>query len=108
MVKGRGLIGSLLNIKPIATLQDGVYTPVAQVRSHRQVVAHLFKAFKEETAGKIIRKVGISHANGLAMAEPLKKLIEEMGIKDVRLTFTTPIISTHTGEGAIGFMYYTD
>ena len=106
--KGRGLIGSLLNIKPIATLQDGVYTPVAQVRSHRQVVAHLFKAFKEETAGKIIRKVGISHANGLAMAEPLKKLIEEMGIKDVSLTFTTPIISTHTGEGAIGFMYYTD
>lgn len=106
--KGRGLIGSLLKIKPIATLQDGIYTPVAQVRSHRQVVAHVFKVFKEETAGKIIRKVGISHANGLAMAEPLKKLIEETGIKDVSLTFTTPIISTHTGEGAIGFMYYTD
>lgn len=106
--KGRGLIGSLLNIKPIATLQDGVYTPIAQVRSHRQVVAHLFKAFTEETAGKVIRKVGISHANGLKMAEPLKKMIEETGIKDVSLTFTTPIISTHTGEGAIGFMYYTD
>lgn len=106
--KGRGLIGSLLNVKPIATLQDGVYTPVAQVRSHRQVVAYLFKAFKEETAGKIIRKVGISHANGLAIAEPLKKMIEETGIKDVSLSFTTPIVSTHTGEGAIGFMYYTD
>lgn len=106
--KGRGLIGSLLNIKPIATLQDGVYTPVSQVRSQRQVVAHLFKAFKEETAGKMIRKVGISHAHGLAMAEPLKKMIEEFGIKEVDLTFTTPIISTHTGAGAIGFMYYTD
>lgn len=106
--KGRGLIGSLLKIKPIATLQDGVYTPVAQVRSHRQVIAYLFKAFTEETAGKIIRGVGITHANGLAMAEPLKKLIEESGITDVSLTFTSPIISTHTGEGAIGFMYYTD
>lgn len=106
--KGRGLLGSLLNIKPIATLQDGVYTPVAQVRSHRQVVSHLFKAFTEETAGKIIRSVGITHANGLSMAEPLKKMIEETGIKDVSLTFTSPIISTHTGEGAIGFMYYTD
>ena len=42
------------------------------------------------------------------MAEPLKKLIEDTGIKDVRLTFTTPVISTHTGEGAIGFMYYSD
>lgn len=106
--KGRALIGSLLNIKPIAMLQDGVYTPVAQVRSHRQVVRHLFKAFTEQTAGKMIKKVGISHANGLAMAEPLKKLIEESGVKDVALTFTGPIISTHTGEGAIGFMYYAE
>ena len=40
--KGKALIGSLLNIKPIATLQDGVYTPVAKVRSHKQVVSHLF------------------------------------------------------------------
>ena len=106
--RGRGLIGSLLKIKPIATLQNGVYTPVAQVRSHRQVIAHLFKVFTEETTGKIIRGVGISHAHGLAMAEPLKKMIEDTGITDVRFTFTTPVISTHTGEGAIGFMYYFD
>ena len=83
--KGRAMIGSLLNIKPIATLQDGVYTPVGKARSHKQVVTHLFKAFTEETAGKIIRGVGISHANGLAMAEPLKKMFEDSGIKDVKL-----------------------
>ena len=106
--KGKALIGSLLNIKPIATLQDGVYTPVAKARSHKQVVSHLIKAFKEETSGKIIRSIGISHANGMAMASPLIKMLEESGLKDVKLSFTSPIISTHTGEGAIGFMYYTD
>ncbi|MBE1554733.1 DegV family protein [Sporosarcina limicola] len=106
--KGRAMIGSLMNIKPIATLQDGVYTPVGKARSHKQVVSQLFKTFTEETAGKIIRGVGISHANGLAMAEPLLKLIEDSSFKDVKLTFTTPIVSTHTGEGAIGFMYYTN
>lgn len=106
--KGKAMIGSLLNIKPIATLQDGVYTPVAKARSHKQVAAHLFKALKEETAGKIIRSIGLSHANGMAMAEPLLKLINESGLNDVKFSFTSPIISTHTGEGAIGFMYYTD
>lgn len=106
--KGRALIGSLLNIKPIMTLKDGVLSPVNQVRSHKQVVKQLFKVFTEETAGKMIKKVGISHAHGLAMAEPLTKLIEESGFKDVGLTFTTPIISTHTGEGAIGFMFYAE
>ena len=42
------------------------------------------------------------------MAEPLLQLLEESGLKDVKFSFTSPIISTHTGEGAIGFMYYTD
>ncbi|ARF12898.1 DegV family protein [Sporosarcina ureae] len=105
--KGKAMLGSLMNIKPIASLKDGVYTPVAKVRSHKQVVSYLFDEFKKETAGKVIRSVGIAHANGLAMAEPLKCKIEEMGIQ-VMLTFTTPIVSTHTGEGAIGFMYYTE
>ncbi|PIC99532.1 MULTISPECIES: DegV family protein [unclassified Sporosarcina] len=105
--KGKAMFGSLMNIKPIASLKDGVYSPVAKVRSHKQVVSYLFDEFKKETAGKVIRSVGIAHANGLAMAEPLKSKIEEMGIH-VMLTFTTPIVSTHTGEGAIGFMYYTE
>ncbi|MDW0109582.1 DegV family protein [Sporosarcina aquimarina] len=106
--KGKAILGSLLNIKPIASLQDGVYTPVGKARSHKQVAAQLFSSFKEDTAGKIVKGVGISHAHGLAMADPLKRLIEESGITDIRFSFTSPVVSTHTGEGAIGFMYYTE
>ena len=106
--KGKAMIGSLLNIKPIATLQDGVYTPVQKHEVIDKLYAHFLKRLKKKQQGRLFEVVGISHANGLAMAEPLKKLIEESGIKDVKLTFTTPIISTHTGEGAIGFMYYTE
>ena len=106
--KGTGLIGSLLNIKPIASLEGGAYNPVAKVRSHKQVVKYIFKQFQENTKGKTIKGVGIAHANGLAMGEPLKRMIEESGYQNVKLGFTSPIISTHTGPGAIGISYYTD
>ncbi|MGH2317719.1 DegV family protein [Planococcus sp. SE5232] len=106
--KGRALLGSLMKIKPIASLDDGEYTPVAKVRSHKQVVDYLMKEFMERTAGKIVKGVGIAHANGLAMAEPLREKIKETGFTDIKFDFTTPVISTHTGIGAIGFMYYTD
>ncbi|MCW1929149.1 DegV family protein [Bhargavaea beijingensis] len=106
--KGKAMIGSLMNIKPIAALKDGVYTPVGKARSHKQVVRQLFNSFKEQTVGRKLRAVGISHANGLAMADPLKQMIEEDGFNDVKMMFTSPIISTHTGPGAIGFMYYWD
>lgn len=106
--KGRALLGSLMKIKPIASLDDGSYTPVAKVRSHKQVVEYLFNDFKERTAGKIVKGVGLAHAGGLAMAEPLREKIKETGFTDIKFDFTTPVISTHTGVGAIGFMYYTD
>lgn len=106
--KGRALIGSLLSIKPIASLEGGEYTPVHKARSHKQVVQYLFKQFIEDTAGKTVKYVGLSQANGYAMSDPLKKLVEESGFNDVTVAFTTPVISTHTGIGAIGFMYMVE
>ncbi|WP_342600990.1 DegV family protein [Psychrobacillus sp. FSL H8-0483] len=106
--KGKAMIGSLLSIKPIASLEGGEYTPVAKVRSHKQVVNYLYNQFLEDTKGKIVKAVGIAHANGLSMATPLMKLIEESGFKHTQVSFTSPVISTHTGPGAIGFMYMTD
>lgn len=107
--KGTGFIGSLLNIKVIANLEGGVYNPVTKVRSHKQVVNYLFKQFQADTAGKTVKAVGISHADGLTtMGNPLKALIEETGFKNVEIAFTSPIISTHTGPGAIGFIYFAE
>ncbi|WP_075982020.1 DegV family protein [Bacillus massilinigeriensis] len=105
--KGKGLIGSLLHIKPIASLEGGVYNPVHSVRSHTQVVKYLAKQFAEDVKGKTIKGVGIAHAEGQELANKLKNLIFEMtGYDKVEIDYTTPIVSTHTGAGAIGFMYY--
>ncbi|MCZ0755132.1 DegV family protein [Anoxybacillus sp. J5B_2022] len=107
--RGKALIGSLLNIKPIAALIDGVYTPVAKARSYSQVVKYLTERFVEDTAGKTIRAVGIAHADALSLANRLKQsLIDATGYEKIDIVYTTPIISTHTGPGAIGFMYYVE
>ncbi|MFD1136096.1 DegV family protein [Paenibacillus urinalis] len=105
--KSKGLIGSLLHIKPIATLSEGKYTPVVNLRSHAQIVRHLAKQFAEDVKGKTIHKVGIAHAEGHKLAEQLKQAISDLtGHSDVDISYTSPIISTHTGVGAIGFVYY--
>ncbi|WP_243549881.1 DegV family protein [Priestia megaterium] len=107
--RGKGLIGSLLNIKPIASLADGVYTPVAKVRSHSQIVKFLTKQFEEHTEGKSIKGVGLVHADGLGLASKLKEsIVKARGYTQFSIEDTTPIISTHTGIGAIGFMYFAE
>lgn len=106
--KATSLIGSLLNIKPIANLAGGEYNLVSKVRSYKSAVKYLSKQFNEDTAGKKVLGVGIEHANGLKMADPLAEFIRENHSDELKFGYTSPIISTHTGPGAIGFSYYTD
>ncbi|NUJ57994.1 DegV family protein, partial [Cobetia marina] len=73
--RGKAMIGSLLNIKPIASLEDGVYTPVTKVRSQSQIVKYLTNQFVEHTKGKKVRAVGIAHADALDLSERLKQSI---------------------------------
>ena len=107
--KGKAFIGSLLNIKPIASLDEGVYTPVSKVRSRAQAVKFLANAFAEDCFGKTIKRVGITHADSLDYAKMLKEAIEKVsGFNKIEIDFTTPVISTHTGQGALGFSYYVE
>jgi len=109
--RGKALVGSLLNIKPIASLSDGVYTPTAKVRSASQVVKFLTKQFIEDTATKKVIGIGIVHADAPDLAERLKEsILKEAGIDDldIPICYTTPIIATHTGPGALGLMYYAE
>lgn len=107
--KGKAMFGSLLNIKPIGSLDTGEFTPVSKARSHKQVVKYLFEQFQKDTAGKTVKGVGLSHAEGLqTMGNPLLELVKETGFTNIDIAFTSPIISTHTGPGAIGFMYYAE
>jgi DegV family protein with EDD domain len=106
--RGKALLGSLLKIKPIASLADGIYTPVNKVRTHMQMIEYLKKQFIEETEGMKVRAIGIAQVEAEALANKLKEAIQQVKNIPVTVTETSPVISTHTGPGAIALMYYTD
>ncbi|WP_413381179.1 DegV family protein [Alkalihalobacillus sp. 1P02AB] len=110
--KGKALLGSLLKIKPIASLADGVYTPVEKVRTHLQMIKLLTKKFEEDTIekGKQAKAVAIAHIGAEPLADKLKESIDKISnlSSNILITETSPIISTHTGPGAIALMYYTE
>ncbi|MDQ0167729.1 DegV family protein [Bacillus horti] len=107
--RASGFIGSILKIKPIAALEDGALAPVTKVRSYSQVIKHFSEQFAEDIKGKTVKGIGIAHAEALELATKLKASLSSVtDFKNIEIEFTTPIISTHTGPGAIGFMYYFD
>ncbi|MED1439347.1 DegV family protein [Aeribacillus composti] len=105
--KGKALLGSLLNIKPIASLQDGIFTPITKVRSHSQVVKFFMKQLIQDIKDRDLLRIGVAHANALDLALRLKEELLKITTADkIDICTTTPIISIHTGKGALGVSYY--
>ena len=107
--KGKALLGSLLKVKPLASLDNGEYTPIKNMRTHKQVIDYLTEGFAHATKGKVIKKVSISHIEAEGLANRLLDSLKAIaGNFPYAINITSPIISTHTGPGAIALMYYTD
>ena len=107
--RGRALVGSLLKIKPVASLDDGVYTPVTKVRTYSQLIKFFKETYQKEAEGRVIKGIGIAHIEAFQLANQIKEALSDLsGFEDISIIETTPIVSTHTGPGALALMYYFD
>lgn len=107
--RAKGMLSSILNMRVIMELKNAELIPVVKGRGPK-TFNKWFQELKEELKNNpYVKKIGISYAGGLEQAEKFKKDLEEMYPKmDICLLHTTPIIATHTGEGAFAIMYYSE
>lgn len=105
--KAKALLGSLMNIKPIGELINGKIEMIHNARTQNAVVKFLLKELDAFLETKEIIKVGIADANAEDLMNKLMNTIKDKkDIHNFETAITTPVVSTHTGEGAIGVFYY--
>lgn len=104
-----GLLSNIFNMKVVMDFEDTELIPVAKGRGVK-TFNKWFDELKSELS-KIpnVRQIGISHADGLELAngfkEGLQAIFKDM---DIPVLHTNPVIATHTGKNAFAIMYYTD
>jgi DegV family protein with EDD domain len=104
-----GLLSNIFNMKVVMDFDQTELIPVAKGRGVK-TFNKWFEELKTELS-KIpnVRQIGISHADGLELAngfkEGLQAIFPEM---DIPVLHTNPVIATHTGKNAFAIMYYTD
>lgn len=102
------LFGSILQIKPILTVEDGVTTVLDKVRTKKKAVKAMVDKVLEDNAKKGIKGVTVHHINcedeGKALAETLEKELN----MPVYVEKIKPVIGLHVGPGSIGVAYYTN
>lgn len=105
--KAQALIGGLLSVKPILTLEDGVVTPVEKVRGKAKAIARLIER-AVEGAGKVTMG-GVVHAAAAEEAESLRSELERrLDVERLYAAELGPTVGTHTGPGTLGVVLFVE
>ena len=105
--RAKHLVGSLLNIKPLIGMDEGVIVPLGTARSRKQAY-HTMVDIVEKAAGvggKI--KIAYVHAAALEEALKIKELVEgRLQVVEEIISELSPALGVHTGPGTAGLCYY--
>ncbi|MBI5972483.1 fatty acid kinase fatty acid binding subunit [Staphylococcus caledonicus] len=103
--KTKGFIGNIMKIKPIGTLEDGYLEIVHNSRTQNSSIQYLKKEISEFIDKHKIKSIGVAHANVIEFVEKLKTQFDDaFGKHEYDVNVTTPVVTTHTGQGAIGLV----
>ena len=104
-----GLLSNIFNMKVVMDFENTELIPVAKGRGVKSFNKWFDELKSELSKIPNVRQIGISHADGLELAngfkEGLQAIFKDM---DIPVLHTNPVIATHTGKNAFAIMYYTD
>lgn len=103
------LLGTLLQIKPIVTLSDGLITPVLRVRTREQVLQSLLGLLETDAGHGLRWHIAVMHSEALAQAEELARRIRaRFDPFELHILTMTPALGVHSGPGVLGIAYYNE
>ena len=108
--KAQALAGSLLNVKPILELRDGVVEPIGRVRGRQKALEEFARLFTEQSEDRDGLRVAIAHANAPEWVDVLTDLVAKARPR-ATVDLVEPlgaVVGTHAGPGAVGFFWLQD
>ncbi len=105
----KAAIATMLNIKPVLTLVDGLVEPLDKVRGSKKVIGRMIELAKQRGKTFENKVVGISHAVSEDMLNLLKNRVEkELNPKELMITKIGCTIGTHAGPGTLAIFYIVE
>ena len=105
--KAKHMLGSLLSIKPLIGMTDGVIVPLGTARSRRQAYQMMVDLIEKAvgSGGKI--KIAYVHAAAVEEAQKIKGMVEErLIVVESLFAELSPALGVHTGPGTAGVCYF--
>lgn len=101
------LLGSMLDLKPILTVRNGVTDSVKKVRGRHRALAGIAELFAADVAAKGLGDAVIHHIDDPEAAGELAALLEPAAGRPVHVSLLGPVVGLHVGPGSLGVVYWT-
>ena len=108
--KAAAFAGTLLQVKPILSIQDGEVVPLKRVRGERKAFAELAAALETGTRDAPAYRLGVAHAATPERAAELEALVRERRPQaELELVVTLgAVIGAHAGPGTLALFWFRD
>jgi len=104
-----GLVGGILNIKPIIEVENGKLEQLEKKKGSKKVRKRIIELFLEKGTNIAEQNLAILHANSKKKAEEFKSEIEEKTkYKSVIFSDIGAVIGAHTGPGTYGIIFLNE
>ncbi len=103
--KAGAVVGSMLRIKPVLHIRDGIIEPIEKKRGKNKAIKRLVEIMEQRCSGED-QVVAISHADDPEAAETLRQLVEQqLGFKEFVINIVGSVLGCHIGLGGVAVFF---
>lgn len=102
-------LGSLLNVKPILHVKDGLIIPFQKVRGKKKAIGRIVDLVKKRAMGDPQHLIAITHADDPNMAEQLQYWLQEaLGYCNFIVNVVGSVLGCHIGLGGVAAFFVNE
>ena len=105
--RAQHLMGSLLNIKPLIGMDNGVIAGLGAARTRAKAYSKLVELMCQQVGAQARIKIAYTHVAAEDQAAQLRELIErQFDCVESITTWLSPALGVHSGPGTVGVHFY--
>lgn len=105
--RAQHLAGSILNIKPLIGMQDGIIVALGTTRSRTKAYRRMVELMQQQVGEGSRIKVAFTHVAAQAQVETLRALVaDRFECVETIVTELSPALAVHSGPGTVGVCFF--
>ena len=108
--RAQALAGTLLNVKPILSIDDGIVVPIGRVRGRQKALEEFARVFTDKTEDRAGLRIAVAHAEAPEWIDVITQLVHARRPQAEleHVGSLGAVVGAHAGPGAVGLFWFQD